>query len=125
MSGDACEERAVSGDRPWRGGATSAGLRWLGRHQLSLWLFVGLALVADVALTRYGLARGVPEGNPVVRTALTHGGMVMLWVLKVGAVAVGASVWRRMADPHRTVVPLGLALPWIGASLLNVATLTA
>lgn len=91
--------------------------------QRTLWALVACALVADVVLTQYGLATGATEANPVVRQAVAAGGPGMLWVLKAGAVAVGVAAWRRLAHPERGIVPLGLALPWAGAAVVNLAVL--
>ena len=93
------------------------------RHERWLWVLVTLSLLGDIALTELGLQQGLTEGNPVVRAAVADAGIGMLGVLKVAAVGVGLTAWVAMSDRGRAVVPLGLALPWLGATAINATLL--
>ncbi|SEN47323.1 hypothetical protein SAMN05216388_1003199 [Halorientalis persicus] len=93
------------------------------RRERWLWALVAVTLLADIVLTHRGLVRGLTEGNPVVRAAVADAGIGMLGALKVGAVSLGLTAWRAMPDRERAVVPLGLALPWLGASVVNATLL--
>jgi predicted anti-sigma-YlaC factor YlaD len=93
------------------------------RRERWLWALVAVSLLADVALTRLGLMQGLTEGNPVVRAAIADAGIGMLGALKIGAVSLGLTAWLAMPDHERAVVPLGLALPWLGATLVNATLL--
>lgn len=89
-----------------------------------LWMLALLGLVGDLALTVYGLERGLTEANPVARAALAAHGYPALAAMKAGAVAVGVGGWLVLPRRHRAVVPLALALPWTLAVLVNAVTLT-
>jgi hypothetical protein len=89
-----------------------------------LWLLALLALVGDLALTVYGLERGLAEANPVARVALAAHGYAALVAMKAGALSVGVGGWLLLPRRHRSVVPLALAMPWTLAVLVNAATLT-
>ncbi|MFB6084000.1 MAG: hypothetical protein ABEJ94_07135 [Halorientalis sp.] len=95
------------------------------RHERWLWALVAASLLGDIALTGFGLRRGLIEGNPVVRAAVTHAGIGMLVVLKAGAVGFGLTVRASLSGHERGVVPLGLGLPWVGATLVNATLLVA
>jgi hypothetical protein len=92
----------------------------LGRRERALWLLVVLSLVADVVLTHHGLAGGATELNPVASALMeTIGALPAMTVLKLGALLVGVVAWTIMPTRHRGLVPLGLAVPWTLASLVN------
>lgn len=93
------------------------------RHEPVLWTLVAVSLVGDVLLTHHGLQSGLTEGNPLVRNAVADAGIGMLGALKVGAVSLGLTAWLAMSGRERAVVPLGLALPWLAATVLNTALL--
>lgn len=87
-----------------------------------LWAFVVVALVFDVVLTYYGLAAGLQEGNPIARTLFSMFGVVESMLLMKGlviAIALVAYVW--VPKRYRPVVPLGVALPWFVASVINAS----
>jgi hypothetical protein len=76
--------------------------------------------VADVVLTHHGLAGGATELNPVASALMeTIGALPAMTVLKLGALLVGVVAWTIMPTRHRGLVPLGLAVPWTLASLVN------
>lgn len=87
-----------------------------------LWGILFVALVADVALTGYGLQHGLQEGNPAMRLAIETAGLVALLGAKLAVVGVGAVV-RWCLDERGAIVPLGLALPWFVAAVINAAHL--
>jgi hypothetical protein len=87
-----------------------------------LWAFVVVALVLDVVLTYYGLAAGLQEGNPVARALFSMFGVVESMLLMKGlviAVALVAYAW--LPKRYRPVVPLGIALPWFVAGVINAS----
>ena len=101
---------------------------WLRRHSVSrteqlLWVVVLLALVADAALTVYGLSIGFKELNPIARAALDAMGVFGILSLKVFAVGVALLGRWVTPDSHAALVPATLAMPWVVASVLNAITL--
>ena len=119
----------VKNDRPSQrrsttsGGRLVAGTRRLVRHERALWGLVVAVLCTDVLSTYYGLTHGHTEGNPVVRGVLADGGFVAFTTLKLAAVSLAVAVWVVMSRKRRVVVPLGLALPWAGTTLVNLVTI--
>jgi len=86
-----------------------------------LWVAAMATLVADSALTVYGLRLGLTEVNPVAAGLIADVGVVgALALLKAGAVAVAVVGWVVMPADYRGLVPAGLALPWAFASVVNV-----
>jgi hypothetical protein len=86
-----------------------------------LWLAAMVTLVADGALTIYGIRLGLTEINPVAAGLIADVGIVpALALLKGGAVAVAVVGWVVMPADYRGLVPAGLALPWGLASAVNV-----
>jgi len=94
------------------------------RLERALWCVVVVALVADVGLTAYGLSLGLVERNPIMRQALDVFGIAALAIGKGFALAVGLAVRARWPE-YATVVPLGLALPWLVAAGINAALLAS
>lgn len=90
--------------------------------ELALWGVVVGALVLDVATTTYGLSVGLVERNPAMRLALDSFGLVSLVVAKTGAVAFALAV-RYVWPECALVVPLGLAVPWLFATGINIAVI--
>ena len=89
-----------------------------------LWWLVLLSLTLDIALTYHGVNRGLTEANPIVRLAMERvGTVVALLSLKGFAVVVGCVGWSILPRKYRGIVPLGMALPWTIASLLNLSLL--
>lgn len=89
-----------------------------------LWLLAAVGLVGDLALTVYGLERGLAEANPFARAAVHAHGYGALAALKAGAFAVGVGGWLVLPRRHRAVAPFALAVPWTLAVVVNVVTLT-
>ena len=87
------------------------------------WLVAGAVMLADVALTTYGLEIGLREINPVARAALDGAGVAGLVALKALALAVAGVCWLLVPEDFRVVVPLGLLLPSLVAVLVNVVTI--
>ncbi|QSG14639.1 putative membrane protein [Halapricum desulfuricans] len=83
-----------------------------------LWGVLVVALLSDVVLTGYGLQHGLSEGNPAMRLAVDAAGIVALLGAKLAALGFGVAV-RRDLDDRGAVVPLGLAIPWVGAATVN------
>jgi len=90
-------------------------------HATELWVVAVATLVADGALTVYGLRIGLTEVNPVAASLIADVGTVgAIATLKGGAVAVALVGWVVVPRDYRGLVPAGLALPWTFASALNV-----
>lgn len=89
-------------------------------HASLLWVVVFTSLVLDGALTVYGIRLGLTEVNPVAADLIADVGILQtLALLKGGAVGVGVAGWVVMPDDYRGLVPAGLALPWVFASVVN------
>lgn len=88
-----------------------------------LWTVVLVALVADAALTIYGLGIGLRELNPVARRAFDVGGVVGFIGLKTLAVCLAVLGRLVIPDGYGAMVPALLAVPWIVAATLNAVTL--
>jgi hypothetical protein len=123
MATDAYDAGGRPDDRRVHSGYIERTMSLASRHERWLWALVAVSLLGDVALTDLGLQRGLTEGNPVVRAAVADAGIGMLGALKVGVVGLGLAVWLGMADRERAAVPLGLAVPWLGATLVNATLL--
>lgn len=111
---------------------TRIGLRtraWMGRRytelatvELELWLVVLSTLTLDIVLTYLGLQSGLTEGNPVMGYAFEHVGFAVLGLVKVVVLGT-AGLAREYAPEYGPVIPLGLAVPWLFASVVNYALL--
>ena len=88
-----------------------------------LWTVAIAAMLLDVGLTDYGLAMGLSEVNPLGRAALTAFGSAGLLLAKLPVLALALVSWRVLPDAERWAVPLGLAVPWGAATLLNLSVL--
>jgi hypothetical protein len=86
-----------------------------------LWLLVVVGLVADLLTTFYGLQMGLSESNPVARAAIEQFGFSALVGLKLFAVGVGVACRQLLSGRHVLLVPLGLAIPWLAASFVNLS----
>ena len=93
--------------------------RSLNEYEAALWGLVILSMLADTVLTYYGIERGLAEGNPIARFGLEQFGYVALGVLKAFALAVGLVGRALLPEGYTAVVPLGLAIPWTVASIIN------
>ena len=101
----------------------SALLDELAAVERELWLVVALTLIVDVWLTHIGLQHGLHEGNPVMRAAIETFGIAVLGLTKVGVLGLAGVTRRLVSDQRGVVVPLGLALPWVAAVVINTALL--
>jgi hypothetical protein len=90
------------------------------RYERELWVVVIAAMGLDILSTVYGLSIGLQEQNPVARQALNMAGVFGLAGLKGLALAVGWSCFRALPDQFRPVIPLGLAVPSLVATGINV-----
>lgn len=95
-------------------------LRSTDRRDVHLWFVVLTVMVADIALTKYGLGTGLVEKNPIALLGLETGGYAVLAYLKVPALLLGVIGWVVLSEPWRRLNLVGLALPWAAASLLNL-----
>ncbi|WP_408958347.1 DUF5658 family protein [Natrinema sp. 74] len=100
------------------GDVTPAGLERL------LWVLVAVALLADIATTFVGLRLGLSESNPAARGAIEGFGVAGMVGLKAFAIGVGLICRRLLEQAYRSIVPAGLAVPWLVAALLNLYTIS-
>ncbi|KAB1198877.1 MULTISPECIES: DUF5658 family protein [Haloferax] len=85
-----------------------------------LWVVTMLALVLDVLTTLYGLGRGLAELNPVVLALIPSFGPVgALLILKLVVLAVALVAWTVLPNRYRAAIPIGVAVPWGVAGLMN------
>ena len=96
-------------------------LSGVSRVERALWVLVAVGLVSDLLTTYYGLRLGLAESNPVARAALNQFGMSAMVALKLFAVGVGVACRQLLPDRHGLLVPAGLAVPWLAASLVNLS----
>jgi len=98
---------------------------WIGnlpRRERDAWGLVLLVFTADVVLTYRGIQVGLAEGNPLMAYAMGAGGILALIAAKTIVLVVAGLVrYRRPADG--AAIALGVAIPWLGAVLVNAATL--
>ena len=122
MSTDTAGSRSQETTWPTVGGAGLDDLATATTtHAAALWVVAMATLVADGALTIYGIRLGLTEVNPVAAGLIADVGIVpALALLKSGAVAVAIGGWVVMPPDYRGLVPTGLALPWAAASVVNV-----
>jgi len=92
--------------------------------ELLLWVLVCWALLLDVVLTAYGLSIGLVERNPLMRQALDAFGVTALVFAKAGAVAVALG-FRVVWPEYALLAPIGLAIPWTIAVLVNAALIAS
>jgi hypothetical protein len=110
---------------PSRGGVVDSVRRPLGtagRFEPQLWVLVFATMVADVAVTQYGLQQGYVEANPVARRVLGTLGVLGLWLLKTVVLCVGFLF--RIAIPARMrfLIPAAIATPWTVAAVVSAVT---
>ena len=77
------------------------------RTHAALWTVILLTTTADIVLTIVGLAGGIPEGNPVVRTMVSSFGLAGLWTVKFAAMCWLVAGWTLLSDWKASVF-LGL-----------------
>ena len=90
-------------------------------RERELWFVVVAAMLVDVTLTVHGLSIGLTEANPIARAAIDSAGVLGLYGLKAGALAVGGCCRLVVRDRYGFVVPVGLGLPSAAAVLINSA----
>lgn len=104
-------------------GWCSALLDELAAVERELWLVVAVTLIVDVWLTHVGLQHGLHEGNPVMRAAIETFGIAVLGLTKVSVLGLAGLTRQLLSEQRGVVVPLGLALPWVAAVVINAALL--
>jgi hypothetical protein len=91
-----------------------------------LWGLVILALSLDIVTTIYGIHLGLGEGNPIARHLMELVSPLGAMVLLKGLVlALGLGAWMVLSRRYRSVVPLGLAIPWLVAGVFNAGLVLA
>ncbi|ELY90113.1 DUF5658 family protein [Natrinema altunense] len=90
-----------------------------------LWGVVVLALAADIVTTFVGLRIGLSESNPAARGAIEGHGLAGMLALKAFAVGVGLICRLLLEHKYRPIVPAGLAVPWLAATVLNVYAISS
>ena len=89
---------------------------------VALWGFVAVGFVFDIVLTYYGVGMGLQESNPIARTLFELIGVVeSLVLLKTLGLLRALSTWASVPDRFRAVVPLGIGIPWVVASVINAS----
>ncbi|ELZ98978.1 hypothetical protein C440_01440 [Haloferax mucosum ATCC BAA-1512] len=92
----------------------------------ALWGVTMLAFALDVLTTLYGLGQGLTELNPVVLALMpTLGAVGSLLFLKLVVVAVAVGAWTTLPARYRASIPIGVAVPWGVAGLMNVQLILA
>jgi len=121
MSTDTAGSRTRETVGPAVGGATlDAVATRTTAHAPVLWTIAIASFVADGVLTVYGIRLGLTEVNPVAADLIADvGALPALALLKGVALTVAVAGWFVMPEDYRGLVPAGLALPWVVASLLN------
>lgn len=104
-------------------GWCSALLDELAAVERELWLVVAVTLIVDVWLTHVGLQHGLHEGNPMMRAAIETFGIAVLGLTKIAVLGLAGLARQLLSDQRGVVVPLGLALPWVAAVVINAALL--
>lgn len=89
----------------------------------ALWAVAVVVMLLDVGLTVYGLSLGLSEVNPLGRMAIAAFGSAGLPLAKLPVFALALVGWWLLPAAERWVVPLGLAVPWGIAVVLNLSIL--
>jgi hypothetical protein len=98
----------------------------LQRLQPALWV-VAIAFygVGDLVTTAIGLRiSGIVEAGPLVGPLVDRYGVVSLFVLKLGTLAASYGIWQLIPTPHRTGVPLGLAVLGVAVTGWNIVVVS-
>ena len=104
-------------------GRTADALAALARRERILWAVAAFALLGDLLLTRYGLALGLAERNPVAASVIATHGLSGMAALKLPGVALALG-WRVvLPSAYRGVAPVALALPWLVAVGVNAGVI--
>ena len=92
-------------------------------RERELWFAVVAAMLVDVTLTVHGLTLGLTEVNPVARATIDAAGVLGLYALKAGSLAVGGCCRLAVKDRYGAVVPVGLGVPSLIAVVVNSAVI--
>jgi hypothetical protein len=92
----------------------------LERRDVQLWVLVIGSMLADIALTIYGLEQGLLERNPIVLFGLDVVGYAALAFLKAPALLLAFVGWVALPTEFGRLTLVGLSLPWTGAVVVNV-----
>ncbi|WP_396612701.1 DUF5658 family protein [Haloferax sp. S1W] len=85
-----------------------------------LWAVTILAFLLDVVTTLFGLSQGLSELNPVVLALIPRfGALWTLLLLKSIVLLVAGLLWVVLPVRYRGAVPIGVAIPWTVAGLMN------
>lgn len=98
--------------------------RLLAGHERLIWTVVVVATLLDLSSTIYGLSQGLPEANPVARSAFERYGAVGLGGLKLLALSLAYAVWWLLPRDRAPLLPAALAVPWVGAVCVNLVALS-
>ena len=94
----------------------------LGSTDAWLWTLVAVGFVLDIGLTYHGLGLGLEESNPIVRRMFAIVGVLETMVLmKSFVVAMAVTAWVSIPEQYRVVIPIGVSLPWLVASAINLS----
>jgi hypothetical protein len=94
----------------------------LGSTDAWLWTLVAVGFVLDIVLTYHGLGLGLEESNPIVRRMFAVVGVLETMVLmKSLVVAMALVAWMSVPERYRPVIPIGVSLPWLVASAINLS----
>lgn len=106
--------------------SVDTSVRRLQQLQPTLWIVaVGFYGIGDLVTTAIGLrVSGVVEASPVVGPLLDLFGVGTLFVLKGVTLTASYAVWHLVPDPHRTGVPLGLAVVGVTVTGWNIVILS-
>ncbi len=103
----------------------SQSLHRLSTAERDLWFVAVAAMLVDVTLTVHGLQLGLRELNPIGRSALETVGIMGLYGLKAGALAVGICCRPLLPTQYRAIIPLALAIPPLVAVVINATLITS
>lgn len=93
--------------------------REMTRTHAVLWTVVLVATSADVVLTIAGTARGLEEGNVLVRVMVAEFGVAGLWLVKFGAMVWLVAGWALLSDRNATVFLALFAVVTVGVVVHN------
>ena len=87
-----------------------------------LWSLVAVGFVLDIGLTYHGLSLGLEESNPVVRRMFSIIGVLETMLFMKGfVVAMALFAWVTLPERYRPVIPIGVSIPWLIASAINLS----
>lgn len=95
----------------------------LSAREPELWAVAVGALLLDLGLTLVGLELGLAERNLLASGLMASTGVVGLGLVKTAALAVALAARSLLPPRFVFVVPLGLAVPWLVASVVNLVVI--